>query len=61
MASALVGNWSWTVWLLIPLALFLAALTALAVGPRGDPPAAGRSGRGVGRPLEATAREGESR
>jgi hypothetical protein len=45
----LVGNWSWTVWLLIPLAVGLALLTALALGPHGEPTAADRSERGVSR------------
>ena len=34
----LTGNWSWTVWLLIPLVLVLAFVTACCVGPLGDPP-----------------------
>jgi len=61
MASALVGNWSWTVWLLIPLALTLAVLTAAALGSGGQPPSAGRGGRGVGRHLASTAGEAEPR
>ena len=36
-AAELVGNWSWTVWLLIPVALALAVLTAIVLGPRGEP------------------------
>jgi hypothetical protein len=28
----LAGNWPWTVWLLIPLALVLGLITALALG-----------------------------
>ena len=34
----LTGNWSWTVWLLIPLVLVLAYVTARVVGPHGEPP-----------------------
>ena len=37
-AGDLAGDWSWTVWLLIPLVLVLAYVTALVVGPDGDPP-----------------------
>ena len=36
----LTGNWSWTVWLLIPVVLLLAYVTARCVGPLGDPPRA---------------------
>jgi hypothetical protein len=46
----LVGNWSWTVWLLIPLVVGFALLTALSLGP--EEPAASESGgveRGVSR------------
>ena len=46
-ASAdLSGDWSWTVWLLIPLVLVLAYVTARCVGPSGDPP---RDAPGVAR------------
>jgi hypothetical protein len=48
-AGDLVGNWSWTVWLLIPLALALAFLTALALGPMGEPRAEERRTGGVTR------------
>ncbi len=37
----LAGNWDWTVWLLIPLVLVLAYVTARSVGPQGDPPRSG--------------------
>jgi hypothetical protein len=54
----LVGNWSWTVWLLIPLVLLLALVTSLVVGPLGEPtPRAG--GRGVSSYLERRASEEE--
>ena len=35
----LTGDWSWTVWLLIPLVVVLAYVTARCVGPSGDPAA----------------------
>jgi hypothetical protein len=47
----LVGNWSWTVWLLIPVALGLALITALALGPLGEPTAEQRRVGGVTRHL----------
>ncbi len=37
-AGDLTGNWSWTVWLLIPTVVLLAYVTARCVGPDGDPP-----------------------
>jgi hypothetical protein len=43
----LASGWSWTVWLLIPLALVLAYVTARVVGPDGDPPPSSSTGRGV--------------
>ena len=43
----LTGGWSWTVWLLIPVVLVLAYVTARVVGPDGDPPPTASSGRGV--------------
>jgi hypothetical protein len=43
----LVGNWSWTVWLLIPLVLILAFVTARCVGPLGEPPRRRSGERGV--------------
>ena len=49
-AGDLVGNWSWTVWLLVPLVIVAALVTALVLGPLGDPPRARTSGR-LGRPL----------
>jgi hypothetical protein len=59
-AGDLVGDWSWTVWLLIPLVLVLAVVTALVVGPLGEPrPRAG--GRGVSSYLERRATEEERR
>lgn len=54
LASELVGNWSWTVWLLGPLAVVLALVTAVAVGARGEPSRAGRGARGVSRYLAHT-------
>jgi len=43
----LTGGWSWTVWLLVPLVLALAYITARVVGPDGDPPSSASHGRGV--------------
>ena len=50
----LVGNWSWTVWLLLGVALVLAVITALTLGGRDDhePPAS--RGGGVSRYLDET-------
>jgi membrane protein implicated in regulation of membrane protease activity len=48
----LTGNWSWTVWLLIPLALVLAYVTARCVGPIGDPPRSRSASRGVSHYLD---------
>ena len=48
-AAELVGNWSWTVWLLIPLALVLGLLTAIVLGPLGEPTEAERREGGVTR------------
>lgn len=46
----LAGGWSWTVWLLIPLVLVLALLTARTLGSADDPDdVATRSGGGVSR------------
>ena len=50
----LTGNWSWTVWLLIPLVLVLAYVTARCVGPSGDPPRPADRSRGVSHYLDAT-------
>lgn len=50
-AGQLAGNWSWTVWLLVPLALALALVTALVLGPAGDPPGRSRREGGVARTL----------
>ncbi len=61
MASELVGNWSWTVWLLIPLALGLALVTAIALGSRGEPRPAERRTRGVGRHLARSAEDASAR
>jgi hypothetical protein len=47
----LVGNWSWTVWLLIPLALGLALVTSLALGSLAEPTADERRAGGVTRYL----------
>jgi hypothetical protein len=51
-AGDLTGNWSWTVWLLIPLALVLAYVTARCLGPDGAPSRAHSSARGVSRYLD---------
>ena len=48
----LTGNWSWTVWLLIPLVLALAYVTARCLGPDGAPARAHSSARGVSRYLD---------
>jgi hypothetical protein len=50
--SNLVGNWSWSVWLLIPLAVVLAVLTALALGGSGEDEPAPPRGGGVSRYLD---------
>jgi len=57
LASDLAGNWSWTVWLLVPLALLVALVTAIALGPGSDPPPNASRTRGVGRHLARTADE----
>jgi hypothetical protein len=57
----LVGNLPAVVYLLIPLALGLAFLTALLLGPLGEPEASARRAGGVTRALERRrASEGES-
>jgi hypothetical protein len=38
----LTGNWPWTVWLLIPLALLLGVVTALALGAAAPPETSSR-------------------
>ena len=50
-AGDLVGNWSWTVWLLIPLVIVLAIITGLSLAPGEDdaPPTSGGAERGVSR------------
>ena len=49
----LVGNWSWTVWLLIPLVVGLAVVTGLTLASDDgdDAPRAGGAERGVSRYL----------
>jgi len=47
MAADLVGEWSWTVWLLIPLVLALAFVTAMTLGSSGEPRRAAGGSRGV--------------
>jgi hypothetical protein len=47
----LTGNFDVIVWLLIPLALLLAFLTAVLLGPRGDPSGTVRRAGGVSRAL----------
>ena len=47
----LVGNLPFAVYLLIPLALALALLTAIALGPMGEPGPPGRRAGGVSRAL----------
>jgi hypothetical protein len=51
-AGDLTGNWSWTVWLLIPIVLLLALVTAACVGPLGDPPRSRNASRGVSHYLD---------
>jgi membrane protein implicated in regulation of membrane protease activity len=53
----LVGNWSWTVWLLIPIVLILAFVTARCVGPLGEPPRRHSGERGVSSYLARRATE----
>lgn len=55
LAADLVGNWSWTVWLLIPIALVLALVTAIALGPGAEPTRSQRGSGGVSRFLERRA------
>ena len=51
-AGDLTGNWSWTVWLLIPLVLLLALVTALVLGSADEPTRSARSSGGVSRYLD---------
>ena len=60
-STDLVGNWSWTVWLLIPLALLLAFVTARCVGPLGEPPRSHSGERGVSSYLARRATSEEDR
>ena len=53
-AGDLVGNWSWTVWLLVPVILVLALLTALCLGSGGDPQRSRGGTGGVSRYLSRT-------
>ncbi|CAN5708107.1 MAG: hypothetical protein H0X61_04240 [Acidimicrobiia bacterium] len=57
----LSGNWSWTVWLLVPAIVLLGLITALCVGPHGEPPRAERGTRGVSQYLERHALQEEDR
>ena len=52
-AGDLVGNWSWTVWLLIPLILGLAVITSLTLGSLGEPDRASTRRGGVSRFLDS--------
>jgi hypothetical protein len=52
-AGDLVGNWSWTVWLLIPLILGLAVITSLTLGSLGEPERASARRGGVSRFLDS--------
>lgn len=58
MDGELAGNWSWTVWLLVPLALLLALITARCLGPGGEPSPTDRASGGVGRYLAERDRAG---
>lgn len=60
-AGDLVGNWSWTVWLLIPIVLGLALVTALVLGPLGEPRRDVESDRGVSRFLARQPRSGSDK
>ena len=60
-AGDLTGNWSWTVWLLIPLALLLAYITARCVGPDGDPPRSRASQHGVSDYLDRNLEQKDAR
>jgi hypothetical protein len=51
-ACDLAGNWSWTVWLLVPAVLLLAYITARCVGSDGDPPRGHASRHGVSEYLD---------
>lgn len=57
-AGDLVGNWSGALWLLIPLAIVLAAATAFALGPDSAGADAGRRQGGVSRAMARRAAEG---
>jgi hypothetical protein len=56
----LAGGWSWTVWLLVPLVLVLAYVTARVVGPDGDPPPTSSASRGVSQHLARRAAQQEN-
>jgi hypothetical protein len=60
-AGDLVGNWSWTVWLLVPAILVLALLTALCLGSGGEPRRARGGTGGVSRYLARTTDKEEGR
>jgi hypothetical protein len=60
-AGDLVGNWSWTVWLLVPVTLVLALLTALCLGSGGEPSRARGGTGGVSRYLARTTDKEEVR
>lgn len=60
-AADLVGNWSWTVWLFIPLILALALLTALCLGPAGEPTRSRSETGGVSRYLERATKDQRDR
>ena len=49
----LVGNWSWTVWLLIPLVVVLAIVTGLSLGPQEERGRPTGVERGVSRFLDS--------
>ena len=57
-AGDLVGNWSWTVWLLIPIVIGLALVTGLVLGPLGEPDPEVDGERGVSRFLASRAGSG---
>ena len=59
-AGDLTGNWSWTVWLLIPVVLILAYVTARCVGRDGEPPRSRASRHGVSEYLDRHVAEGDA-
>lgn len=59
VAATLAGNWSWTVWLLIPLVVVLAIVTSLVLGSGGEASRDERRQGGVSRYLAGRGDEGK--